>query len=306
MATVETSGDLKSQLGDIAAAPAKEYTLADIERLLSAEFNQYLSAERQRDMAKKDADTASEQARGTRETTMTRVASLSRAHEWSSDDVKDVVGKIIKAYAGNDKRKASSVATFKSEIVLATDRRVRGHVADVFRITREAFEAETAAKAEDKDAPTPIRKAFSRAYHTACAVLKALRDDDTRTFSVTSAADVTAFAIKTTRDRQIDYKAVKKRLAAICAELGNFHDDFPVAGIAACMKFLNAVTEDELKAVRAAATADDDESGPETYAASEQNAAPAPEPAAPMTREELHDQALADLQNDPLNMYAAA
>jgi hypothetical protein len=273
---------------------AAAQSAADIKRQISAAFAEYLDADNKRAMAKHDADAANENSLGKRGTLMTRLADAATKHAWSGDDVKDAVVEIVKAYAGNDKKKASSVSTFKSEVLVACDRKVRPHVEPAFRLAREAIEREIEAKAADDKAPTPVKKAFARQHHAAVAVLKAIRDGSNVTIG--SIEDLTRFAIDTIRARQIDYERVKKRLDAIRAELGEFYDDFPVDGIQVCMEFLKEITTDELKDARRTAGAEDaTEDAPEDDDDAQSEVAPEVEPTAPKTIGDHLDDALADI-----------
>lgn len=295
MTTVETSGDLTSQLGAIATPSSKEDNVAEIERLLSAEFVDFLRANGKAETAKNDAAIEVELERGARETMMTRIAALSQANAWSSEDVEDAVTKIVKAYPGNDKRKKSSVATFKSEVILSADRRVRAHVATAFQASREAFDAENRAKEANDNAETPLRKAFSRMYHTAVAVLKAYRKDDTRRFSVTCAADVTAFAVQTLRDRRFNPEGTKKKLDAIAKQLREFYTDFRVDAMNECIEYLDMISEADLKAGYERAQNLAGASEPDAEDAPEAEAAETVEEAAPVSRDEALEDALSDI-----------
>lgn len=234
----------------------------DIKRHIEARLQEFVSAEAKRAMAREDANAENDRAIGTRERILTALADIAHRASWSEDDTKDAIEEAISKFAGNDKRKASSLATFKSDVKLVCSRKVRGHVETTFALFANAFEAEATAAATDSEAPKPLRKAFSRQYHASIAAFKALKDTPNLRFDAVS--DCVQFAVNTTRARQIDYDRVKSRLDKIRTELSAFHDDFPVDGLQACVEFLKEIDKSDLKDARARATQGDDDEAEDT------------------------------------------
>lgn len=226
-------------------------TLDDIKRHVNVAFTEFSQADATRQMAREDANTEAEKTIGVRESLLTRLADQAHRGSWSNDDTADVIKGAIEAHKGN--KKSSSLSTFASEVKLACDKRVRRHVTDTFSLAHGAWDAE--ANNDASDAPKPLRKAFSRCYHTAIAAFKATKDDGT-TFEASE--QLIDFANATIRNREIDYNRVAKRLKSIHEELSKVGDDFPVDGISMCVEFLKDVSVDDLKACRNAQSLTED------------------------------------------------
>lgn len=273
---------------------------ATIEAFLDTQLRQFVASDTTRDMAKADAASAADATIGVREKVLTALAGRAHKANWSFDDAKEALERVIANYKANDAAKASSAATFKSDMLASLNRNVRGQVATIFQATRDAFDAETeVAKAlktaAEKRAVQPIHTAYSRSYHAAIAVIKAIPKPDNR-FTIATPADVTAFAVEFLKSRRIDYKRVMARLAAIRGELESFYGDFPEDGISMCVEYLKEIDEKQLRQARA-----DMERRNAAEDAEDTSSTPAPAPvatpqveSAPQSTEELLDAALAD------------
>lgn len=210
------------------------------------------TAQDARDLAKSEND----KALGARAQAIVGFANAAAQDGWASDDVQDA----IKAALNARNSKNSTVNTFAGELRLAARREVRGHVARFFQTATAAFADEDARAAAAKEAKqpvdTPLRTAFSRAYHAAMAMARAAADG-----KIIDAGALTEFALATIHARQINFKRVKARLDNIRKELAGFHADFPVDDIEACVELLGTIGEGDLKAAydaeqrRAGATA---------------------------------------------------
>jgi hypothetical protein len=266
------------------AGTIEHHGVSDISRIVGSYLKEFDAADGKRKLARADADTATENAIGERERILRVVAAIAHKAAWSEDDTTEAVKKAIELHAGNDKSKKSSLSTFASEIKLACGKRVRAQVGTIFDLARVAWDAEQLDDSED--APRPLKKAFSRMYHTAQAVMRAAKESQPVPATTDELAD---FAIRTLEARRVDYKRVKARLDAIKKELQGFYDDFPVEGIGACLEFLGEVDTDDLKACRDRAdqperdapAPQDDDSGED---------APAPQSSEEMLRDALADQ----------------
>lgn len=286
--TVAGSGAQPAPQGTVAAS-----TLDEITRQVSVALNEFGTADAARKLARTDAEHAADAAIGEREKLLRRLAGVAHAAAWSEDDLGEAVKKAVATHAGNDKSKKSSLATFASEIKLACHRQVRGHVNDFFDTARDAWDDERTLAADDSEAPEPLRKAWSRMYHVVVqGMMRAAKDGNV----IADADALVAFAERTLRERQIDYKRVKARLANITKELRAFHVDFPDDGIGFAIEYLGEIGDDDLKKARARvetpAPDGDDEPLDDIEDVKARDDA---DRAAPVTTEDLIDDALNDL-----------
>jgi hypothetical protein len=189
--------------------------------------------------AREQYDTEREDAIGEREAIITTLAQAAIAGSWEGDDIDTAVKAVLDSRNDN---KSPSVKTFASEVKRCCRATVRGHIANYFKIAHAAWDAEGA---QEGDGVKPLRKAFSRCYHLVVTNLAKEGNDNRRYYETEQ--DLVNFALRTLRDREIDYTRVSKRLKAIVKELRAFHADFPVEGIQTCVEYLDEVTADELK-----------------------------------------------------------
>lgn len=199
------------------------------------------------DATSKDAREASQQASQAhtlnREEIMVALAELSMQGQWSAGDVKTAA----RTAAGLSTRVESekALATFIGEASKAMLPKVRSHVPNLVHVRDLAWEAEKLAYAEDKDSPTPLRKAFSRGYH--CLMQMMVLAENGRV--IENVSELMEWAAE--RDPDLDIEKVKKRLKSIRDTLAAFYSDWPVDDIQVCMQALDEVSEGSLKASRA-------------------------------------------------------
>lgn len=199
------------------------------------------------DASRKDAADASQLAAthhtNNREGIMSELALLSQAGQWSSGEVKGAAKIAADMSAKIETEKA--MATFIGECKRAMHPKVRAYVSDMIAVRDLAWEAERAAYAEDKDTPTPLKKAFSRGYHCLIAMFGET-EENSRVFD--SVGELLAFAAE--RDPDLDLDKVKKRLARIRDQLAGFYADWPVDDIQVCIDALNEVDAKALRNAR--------------------------------------------------------
>lgn len=271
-----------------------EAKLDDIQGFIDRALQPFISADSARALARNDATLANEKTIGVRETVLTVLAREATRENWSESLTADAINAVVKNYKANDPKKAASIATFKSEIVLATKYSVRGRVADIFKVTREAFEDETVAAKDVKDraekrAKSPIRTAFSRAYHTAIEALRAAEKQPR--LQLDTVEDVASFAASVLKSRRIDYVRVKAQLDKIRGDLESFFGDFPVDGLQDCVDLLKEIGEADLKDARARMEAAQDADDAEDTAPEDT----APEDTAPQNLDEQITNAMQEL-----------
>lgn len=273
----------------VPAGTLEAQSVADITRQISAAFAEFDKSDSARKLAVQDAKTAGDATIGAREKLLRSVASVAHRAAWSDDDTAEAVKKAVEQHAGNDKSKKSSLSTFASEIKLASSKRVRGRVAEMFDLAREAWELEQLDDSEG--APKPLRKAFSRMYHVVVqGMMRAAKDGRPVPTTTDELAD---FAQATLDARRIDTKRVKARLDNIRKELQSFTADFgAVDGLAECIEFMGDISESDLKAAW------------ERKSQGDAQPAPAPEPeqedepddeSEPQSANELLEDALRDM-----------
>lgn len=175
-----------------------------------------------------------------REGIMVTLANLSMNNQWSASDVKNAAR--VAAGLSTKIEAEKSVATFIGEATKAMLPNVRSHVPSLVHIRDLAWDAETLAKAEDTEAPTPLRKAFSRGYHCLMQMMKLAEEGRV----IDTVPELLAFAAE--RDPDLNTERVMKRLAGIRKHLEAFYHDFPVDDIQVCVDALNEITEKQLKA----------------------------------------------------------
>lgn len=183
-----------------------------------------------------------------REGIMVALADLSMKGQWSAGDVKSAARTAAGLSAKIDSEKA--LATFIGEATKAMLPTVRSHVPSLVHVRDLAWQAETMAYAEDKDTPTPLRKAFSRGYHALMRMMK-LADEGRVIENVEELLEYAAEC-----DPDLDLDKVKKRLKSIRDALAGFYSDWPVDDIQVCMQALDEVSDGALKASRAGIAAE--------------------------------------------------
>jgi hypothetical protein len=194
-------------------------------------------------------DDASRRDVAQRETVLAALAMTSRVNAWSESEIKKAVKMAASAKAANGGATDKTLATFIGEIKTACLPSVREFVPAIIAARDAAWDAETealkVAKENKSDAPpAPLRKAFARAYHLLCRMLKEADAGNV----LTEAEEVIAFAIANDPDH--DAGKVKARLDKIVDTLRAFHEDFPVADIEVCVTALAHITEKELTRAR--------------------------------------------------------
>src|ERR1700733_4864872 len=98
-----------------------------------------------------------------REKIMVAVASLSQVGQWTIPEINAAAAKAAAMSA--DTKADKAVATFIGETKRAMNPKVRAFVPDLIELRDTTWQSETEQRAMDKDAPTPLRKAFVRQYH---------------------------------------------------------------------------------------------------------------------------------------------
>lgn len=210
----------------------------DIARQIRGAVLPILEADSTTKDAKDDAQAKSQAGVSLRESIMIQLADLSQRGQWSE---REVAAAAAKAASMTNNTQDKSLATFIGETKRAMHPLVRSHVPTLLDLRDTVWVSETEARTLDKDAPAPLRKAFSRQYHLLIAMFGEAQEGNV----FEDAASVIAFA--ETNDPSLDYKKVHKRLAKIKADLASFYHDFPVDDIQLCVDTLNEVTEKALK-----------------------------------------------------------
>lgn len=215
--------------------------IMDIARQIRGAVLPILAADTDTKDAKDDAQAKSQAGVSLRESIMVALANLSQVGQWSE---REVSAAAAKAAGMTNNKDDKSLSTFIGETKRAMHPHVRAHVPTLIDLRDTVWTTETEAKTLDKDAPAPLRKAFSRQYHLLIAMFGEAQEGNV----FEDAASVIAFA--ELNDPSLDYKKVHKRLGKIKADLAAFYHDFPVDDIQLCVDTLNEVTEKALKAAR--------------------------------------------------------
>jgi len=173
---------------------------------------------------------------------MVTLADLSQRGQWTEAEVNAAAAKAA-AMSNNDSDKA--LQTFIGETKRAMHPSVRSHVPALVSLRDLVWNAETEHKKADKNAPTPCRKAFARAYHMLIQMF-----GETQSGRILSThADVLAWAEE--HDPDLDLDKVLKRLQGIRDQLTRFYTDWPVDDIQVCIDALNEVDKKTLRNARA-------------------------------------------------------
>lgn len=210
----------------------------DIARQIRGAVLPILAADTDTKDAKDEAQAKSQAGVSLRESIMIALADLSQKGQWSEREVSAAAAKAASMTNNKDDK---SLSTFIGETKRAMHPLVRSYVGTLIDLRDAVWTAETEAKTLDKDAPAPLRKAFSRQYHLLIAMFGEAQEGNV----FEDAASVIAFAELNNPD--LDYKKVHKRLTKIKADLAAFYHDFPVDDIQLCVDTLNEVTEKALK-----------------------------------------------------------
>jgi hypothetical protein len=244
--------------------------IQDIVRQIRGAAMPFLAANIDAIDAREVSKLAGNQLVSAREGIMVALADLSMKGQWTAGEVK-TASHTAAGLSNNETEKALS--TFISETRKAMSPKVRMHVDVLISVRDKAWEAEKLAYAEDKDTPTPLRKAFSRGYH--CLMQMMGEAEEGRVIDNVPA--LMGFAAE--RDPDLDIAKVQKRLASISTMLAGFHRDWPVADIQLCVDTLNEVTEKALRASRAvtSTTVVEKVEAPATVVVIETAAFPSPE-----------------------------
>lgn len=219
--------------------------LQDIVRQIRGAALPLLAATSQATEARDAAQAAANHLTSSREGIMVALADLSLKGQWSAGEVK-AAAKAAADLSNNETEKA--LATFINETRKAMSPKVRMHVDTLISVRDNAWEAEKLAYNEDKDTPTPLRKAFSRGYH--CLMQMMGEAEEGRIIDNVPA--LLGFAAE--RDPDLDISKVVKRLANIQSQLQAFHNDFPVDDLQLCVETMGEITEKALRAARVSAT----------------------------------------------------
>lgn len=222
----------------VALDPAR---VSDIARQIRGAVTPFLGANATKMDASEALQAAANSETAMRETIMVNVADLSHSGQWSTGEIGAAAAKAA-AMSNNDSEKA--LATFIGETKRAMHPFVRAHVPALIALRDMVWQSETEMRKADKDAPTPLRKAFARSYHLMIALFGEAAEG--RVF--TTAQDVLDFAAE--RDPDLDLDKVKKRLDAIRDQLVKFYADWPVDDIQVCIDALNEIDKRALKVSR--------------------------------------------------------
>lgn len=215
--------------------------VSDIARQIRGAVTPVLGPQAERADAKELLTAASQAEVSCREGIMVNLASLSQVGQWTTQEIGAAAGKAA-AMTNNETEKA--LATFIGETKRAMHPSVRAHVPGLIQLREMVWTAETEQRKADRDAPTPLRKAFSRSYHLLIAMFGEAAEG--RVF--VTAQHVLDFASE--RDPDLDLDKVTKRLAGIRDMLVKFYADWPVDDIQVCVDALNEVDKKALKASR--------------------------------------------------------
>ena len=177
-----------------------------------------------------------------REGVMQKLAKLSLAGSWTNAEIKLAASAAAK---GNALKADKAIETFVGEAKMVMDPLICEHFDNMLRLRDCTWEAEQEARAIDKNAPMPIKKAFARKYHYLMAVVREAREQETCPDTID---ELVEFA--QAKDPDLDAGKIKRRLDKIISDLLSFHGDFPDSNIDACLGFLNEITEDHLVAAR--------------------------------------------------------
>jgi hypothetical protein len=243
----------------IPAQPTSEDNLAAIEGTIRVAFATIAPLVADHRDAKELAKNLGDKAEGKRETLALALANAARNGAWSDEDTEACVAKIFAEYAGTvkaknrteeQKKKAATVATFKSEVTLVTARAVRDHVSQGFAIVAAAWNAEEDAKlaSGDKKFPTPLRRWHKRRYHATLNLFRAIKADENGARKVRSPADFVAFTTRLLVAEKIRFERVADRLKVILDELESFNGDFGMEDIDIAVEHLRKIDADAIKA----------------------------------------------------------
>jgi hypothetical protein len=199
-----------------------------------------LAADETRGEAQEALNEAAQGASSLRESIMVKLAEMSANNAMTWTEIE--VSARNAAEIGNKAEK--SIVTFIGECKNAMHPDVRMYASDLVSLRNEAWDAEVASKKLDKDAPTPIKKAFVRKYHCLAGLFKAAKEG----VLLTTEADLIAYA--EARDPDLDIDKVFARLEKIRSQLQEFHADFPDDDVGSCAELLGRITKKDLTAAR--------------------------------------------------------
>lgn len=187
--------------------------------------------------AKTALEDAGEEKVAGRITILTELGKLSSAEQWTAAEINEARTQVV-GMANESNKKALQV--FASEVAAAVHPDVRDHVADLYRLCDEAWQAE----AEDKKGPQPCRKAFARRYHMLTQAFVLAKNGRL----LHGHSDVIFWANQ--NDPDLDPKKVAKALADISKKISVMMANFPVSHFASINEFISEITEDALTAAR--------------------------------------------------------
>jgi hypothetical protein len=170
-----------------------------------------------------------------REVMLEAVAARSHAETWTVNEVSAACSQIAKSYNDAKGMQAKAFATLAGEIKRAANEKVRG-VFPILKNYRDlAWGAETAAKAADKDAPTPCRDAFARAYHMLGKMMSAAIDDN---MVFASPTDVAAFV--EANDPRLKPERVAKAIEKLASDVEYLNARMPCTMLKDILDFMRA------------------------------------------------------------------
>lgn len=211
-----------------------------------------LDADAAKSEARDAAKAASDGAVNQREAIMAKLATLSIKGDWREQEITTALALATKTEGGvgNAPEVASAVASFKSEIKLATLPGIREQFHVLLTIRNEVWESEAAEIANARDAGgdakavTPVRKLWSRGYHALTSMLRLAKDGKL----IETGDDLIDYAVANDPDHNPE--KVKAKLDTIRKAVAQFYADFPVEDLGDMIDNLNELTVQNLTDAR--------------------------------------------------------
>jgi hypothetical protein len=230
-------------------------------------FSTIASKDGDRRDVKKILEGSSTDAVNAREDQLVTLANFSASETWSLSDIDNGVAQALKERNGKD----TSINTFANEIKRACHPNAREHVSSLAELAVDVWEAEMDG---GKDAPRPLRQAFTRRYHM---LQRMIGECITSRRMLKSSVDVVEWAISL--DPSKDPTKAFKRAKALRSAVQDLMGEFPgLEQLHACNEELYALVSMGVDAFKSDTSQKALQPKPEVRKPTPAPAAPATEP----------------------------